>query len=142
MVLIERANRVKTDKLYLGYGIHYRLQGKDEYWYRREITDVLPESQAIYLDRELTPLKDIARMRYPRDPLPRILGGALLTFGVTLTIANTVSYLRKDGDPTALLYGVALVSGTLGIHWSKPKLLKFGKRWRLRAIEVPTKGRF
>ena len=137
MVLLERANRVRTEKFYMGDVWRFRLQGKESYWYQREITDILPSSQLILLDNQPTPLVDVAKMRLQRDPLVRACGGALLTFGVTLAIANTVSYFRKDGDPTGVLYASSALSGVAGYFLIRPKNLKFGKKHRLRAVEVP-----
>lgn len=137
MVLLERANRVRTEKFYIGDVLRFRLQGKETYWYQREITDILPASQLILLDNQPTPLANIDRMRLQRDPLVRACGGALLTFGVTLAIANTVSYFRNDGDATGPLYAASALSGVAGYFLIRPKVLKFGKKHRLRAVEVP-----
>lgn len=137
MVLLERANRARSEKFYTGDILKFRLDGKGEYWYEREITDILPESQLVLLDNQPTPLNQIVRMKLRKGGFVRACGGALVTFGVTMVIANTVSYLRKDGDPTGLLYATAAASGASGYFLLKPRNIKMGKKYRLRAVEVP-----
>ncbi|MFM7152904.1 MAG: hypothetical protein ACKOZV_02120, partial [Bacteroidota bacterium] len=44
MLQLEKKNRVKTTRFYTGDVIRYRMNGSENYWYERTITDILPES--------------------------------------------------------------------------------------------------
>lgn len=138
MLLIERANRAKTTKLYVGAPLRFRLTGEENYWYRRTITGILPESNSLLLDNFLVNLDSIDAIKVNRKALWRITGGALLTFGASLTLATTVGkviYHDDDVDAPKLL-GIAAVSFGTGWFLSTPRKLKLGKRHRLRIVEV------
>ncbi|MBL7825607.1 MAG: hypothetical protein JNJ57_03180 [Saprospiraceae bacterium] len=138
MLLIERANRAKTTKLYVGDYLHFRLKGREDYWYHREITDLLPESKTLMLDNFAVRLDSISQIKVRRKVGARIAGGALFSFGATLTLATVAGrYLYNDKDVNApKLFSMAAIS--LGAGWwlSKPRKLKLGNKHRLRIIEV------
>lgn len=135
MLLLERANRAKTTRLYVGQTLRYRLGG-EEFWYTHTITDVLPASQSVMLDNQLIRLADIDRIRRRRAPLSQLIGAASLTFGATLAIANTVSLLRDNPDDHGTLYATSGASATLGLYLLSARKLKMGKKFRLRAVEI------
>ena len=138
MLLIERANRAKTTKLYVGESLRFRLAGKENYWYTRSITDILTESNTLLLDNYLVKLDSISEIKVNRKGIWRIVGGALLTLGAGLTLATTVGkviYDDKDVDAPKLL-GIAAVSFGSGWFLSTPRKLKLGKKHRLRIIEI------
>lgn len=138
MLLIERANRAKTTKLYIGAPLRFRLSGAENYWYRRTITDILPESNSLLLDNFLVNLDSIAVIKVNRKGVWRIIGGTLLTFGASLALATTVGkviYHDEDVDAPKL-FGVAAVSFGTGWFMSTPRKLKLGKKHRLRIIEI------
>ena len=138
MLLIERANRAKTTKLYVGETLHFRLKGKEDYWYSRSITEIYPESNTLLLDNFPVKLEDIARIKVRRKPIWRIAGGALFSLGATMTLATTVGkVLYNDKEINAVkLYSISAVS--LGAGWLmlKPRKLKLGEKHRLRIVEV------
>jgi hypothetical protein len=138
MLLIERANRAKTTKLYIGETLRFRLAGKENYWYERTITDILPESNALLLDNFLVKLDSIAVIKVHKKRGWRILGGAFLTLGATLTFATTVGkVIYQDKDLNApKLFTIAAVSFCSGWVMSKPRKLKLGRKHRLRIIEI------
>jgi hypothetical protein len=135
MLLLERANRAKTTRIYAGQSIRYRL-GSDAFWYTGTIDDVYPASQSVLIDNQLIRLSDIDRLRWRRSTLAQIAGAAATTFGVTLAIANTVSLLRRNPDDHGTLYGVAAGSLGLGLWLLPPRKLKLGGKYRLRAVEI------
>jgi hypothetical protein len=138
MLLLERANRAKTTKLYIGDDLRYRMAGPENYWYHRTITDMLPESQTLLLDNFSVKLDNISVIKVQRKGIWRIVGGALFTFGASLTLATTVGkviYRDKNVDAPKL-YGLAAVSLGAGWWMNTPKKLKLGKKHRLRLVEV------
>lgn len=138
MLLIERANRAKTTKLYIGESLRFRLSGKEDYWYHRTITDIIPETKTLMLDNFAVKLDSISVLKVSRKGIWRITGGALLTFGASLALATGVGkiiYRDKSVDAPKLL-GIAAVSFGAGWLMSTPRKLKLGKKHRLRIIEI------
>ncbi len=137
MLLLERANRARTTKMYIGEPLHYRIAGDENYWYQRTITDMLPESNTLLLDNFPVKLSEISQIKVRRGPLWRISGGALFAFGATLTLATTVAALYRDKDTNyGALYATA--AGSLGIGYclNTKRTLKLGEKHRLRLIEI------
>lgn len=137
MLLLERANRARTTKIYIGEPLHYRVAGVENYWYQRTITDMLPESNMLLLDNFQVKLGDISELKVRRAPLWRITGSTLFAFGATLTLATTVAALYRDKDTNyGALYATA--AGTLGIGYllNTKRTLKLGEKHRLRLIEI------
>ena len=138
MLLLERANRAKTTKYYVGQVLQFRLVGEEDYWYEREITDMLPESNTLLLDNFPVKVSDIAALRVYRQPNWRIVGGALTTFGASLALAATVGRFGYNDRDLQLgkLYGTSVVSAGTGLFLLKKRTLRLGDTHRLRAIEV------
>lgn len=138
MLLIERANRARTTKLYIGDQIRFRLAGEEDYWYERSITDILPETNTLMLDNFAVKVSEISAIKVSRKPIGRIAGGAAFSLGATLVLATTVGKViyKDEGVNAPKLYSIAAVS--LGTGWllSKPRKLKLGKKHRLRIVEV------
>lgn len=134
MVLLEKANRVKTQKIYVGQQLHYRLTGKEDYWYHRELTEILPEQQTVVLDFYPVKLEDIAMLKVPRRL--RGLGNGLIVFGANLALATTAAAIFRDDVKYGPLYGGAALSIGTGFWLSSKRTLKMGQKYRLRATEV------
>lgn len=138
MLILERANRAKTQRFYPGDGLHYRLQGQEDYWYRRQITDILPDQQSLLLDNFTVRLGDIHSLKVRRAPAMQIGGGALLSFGVSLAFASTVAVLFGEREYNyAALYGSSALSFGVGyLMASKKKVRIDERRYRLRLVEI------
>ena len=138
MLLLERANRAKTTKYYIGQVLRFRLVGEEDYWYDRRITDILPESNTLLLGDVPVKVADIAAIRVYQRPIWRIVGGALLTFGGTMAIAATAGRFAYNDRDLRLgrLYGTSVVSAATGVYLLKKRTLRMGDTHRLRAIEV------
>jgi hypothetical protein len=137
ILLIERANRAKTTRLFIGMPLQYSLKDEPKYWYKREITDILPASGHLMLDGFETKINDIAYLKRPRRGLVSGFGIVLVGFGVSLTVANTVAGIRGDGGPNfGTYYAVAGGSMLLGAALKTKRRLRMGDRHRLRAIEI------
>lgn len=138
MLLLERANRAKTTKFYIGDVLRFRLTGEENYWYERTITDILPETNTLMLDNFAVKLPEIQTLKMRRRPIWRIMGGAAFSLGATLALATTVGrfgYQDKTVDAPAL-YGLAAGSFGAGWYLNTPRKLKLGKKHRLRIVEV------
>lgn len=138
MLLLERANRARTKKMYIGDVLRYRMEGKEDYWYTRTITDMLPESNTLMLDNFAVKLPEIQSIKVHRKPIWRLLGGAGYTLGATLTFATTVGRFGfQDKEINApKLYGIALASAGAGWFLTKSRKLRLGNKHRLRIVEV------
>ncbi|MBK7937600.1 MAG: hypothetical protein IPJ82_11115 [Lewinellaceae bacterium] len=137
MLLLERANRAKTTKIYIGETLHYRIAGDENYWYQRAITDMLPESNTLLLDNFVVKLSDIDELKMHRKPIIRITGGAVFAFGATLSLATTVAALYRDKDTNyGALYATAAGSLGVGFLLNTKRTLKMGNKHRLRLIEI------
>ncbi len=138
MLLLEKANRAKTTKMYVGETLRFRLNGPEKYWYERSITDMLPESNMLLLDNFPVKLDSIAEIKVHRRTIWRISGAALLSLGGTLALAATtgrVLYNDKDLD-LPKLYGISAASLGSGMFLLSKRKLKLGKKHRLRVIEI------
>jgi hypothetical protein len=137
MLILERANRAKTTKMYIGESLNYRMKGAEDYWYQSTITDILPETKTLLLDNFPVKVDSIAEIKVRRSGLTRIIGGALVTFGASLAFANTIAILYRDKNtPFLAYYGVAVGSFGAGSLLLTRKKLKLGKKHRLRIIEI------
>ena len=137
MLLIERANRVKTTKLFVGDELHFRLAGDEDYWYKRTITDILPESNLLLLDNFPVKLDSIVAIKVHRRPIWRILGATAITFGASLAVATTAGAIYKDKDVQyGKLYAASAGSAGVGFLLNKKRKLQPGKKHRLRIIEI------
>jgi hypothetical protein len=104
MLQLERKNRVKTTRFYVGDVLQYRMNGDENYWYERTITDILPESRTLVLDNFAVKTDSISSLKVQRKPAAQLLGGALLTFGATLALSVTVGRLIFQ-DPIGYFNG-------------------------------------
>ncbi len=137
MLLLERANRVKTTKIYVGESLTYSMTGDEKYWYERTITDLLPESKLLLLDNFPVKLADIAAIKVRRRPIMRLIGGTILTFGASLILATTVAALYHDQNTRyGLYYATGAVSMGAGYLLNTHRTLKMGEKHRLRIIEI------
>lgn len=138
MLLLERANRAKTTKLYIGDELHFRMEGRENYWYHRTINDMLPESNTLMLDQFAVKVPDIQQLKVRRKPVWRVLGAAGFSLGATLALATTIGrYGFGDKGINALeLYGVSAVSLGAGWFLNTPRKLRLGNKHRLRIVEV------
>ncbi len=138
MLLLERANRARTTKLYIGDVLRFRMEGKEDYWYKRTITDMLPESNTLMLDNFAVKIPEIQSIKVQRKPIWRILGGAGYTLGGTLVFATTVGRFgfQDKSINVPKLYGIALASAGAGWFLTKSRKLRLGNKHRLRIVEI------
>jgi len=133
---MEHIHKVRATKFYTGDVLYFKLKGRENYWYQREITDILPKSNLIMLDLQPTPIGSIAAIKLPKPRIMSIIGTALMSFGATLTLATGYAALRGDKPRSEILLPVAVASFGVGIWMAKPRTHKMGKKRRLRVLEI------
>jgi hypothetical protein len=137
IVLLEQANKARTTKLYVGDRIIFRLAGDENYWYERTITEIIPDGNSLLLDNYLVRVQDIAALKVYRKKGTRILGGALLSLGISLGIATTAAALYRDDEQNyPALIGTSAGSFFAGRYLLKRKKIYMGEKYRLRIIEI------
>lgn len=139
-LIIERAGKAKTYKIFIGEMIEYKLYDSDE-WTLAVIEDLLIEQDLILLGNRTVALKDIQKIRYQRR-WTRAFGTSLFWFGAGWSGFALVG-TATDGDPsTKYRWSDAIVTGASWfLAWAVPKIFKyktfrFGKRKRLRMLDI------
>lgn len=137
LLLIEQSNVVKPIKLTIGDQLVFRLEGEEDYWYKRTITDLLPEGNSLMLDHQLVRLEDISALKISRKGYVRLIGTSLFTFGVSMGVAITAAVLYRDFDYNfPALIGAGAGSFLAGTYLLTPRKIKMGDKFRLRIIEI------
>lgn len=137
ILLLERANNARPSKMYIGDPLLYRVAGKEDYWYDRTITDMLPDRSIVLLDNFPVELGDISHLKVRRKPVWRITGGAMFAFGASLALATTIAAIYRDeGTNYGALYGASAGSLGIGYFLNTRRTLKMGEKHRLRMIEI------
>ncbi|MBK9339041.1 MAG: hypothetical protein IPM98_21890 [Lewinellaceae bacterium] len=138
-IQLEKANRARTTKFYVGQELTYRLKGEKE-WHTSTITNAQMDSQLVALD--LKPIRvaeiDAIRLQYPT--LLRKAGSGLMIFGASWAGFSLIGAAFDNYEltaSTAIVSGTGLVSGFLLHQIFKNKNVKLGTRKRLRAVEIP-----
>lgn len=137
---IEKYGQAKTEKIYIGTGIEYRLKDSKE-WRYAVIEGLNTDQNLIVLaDRYLDPEK-IDAFRYYRPNIKR-LGIQVMTFGVAWSGYALIG-TAFDRDPSThyrlsdgIVTAAALASGFSITQLFKYKKVRFGKRKRLRMVDI------
>jgi hypothetical protein len=136
-LLLERANNAKTVKYKAGDELSFRLEGEENYWYKREITDILPDSKSLLLDNYLVKVEEIAAIKRPPRTVFRVVGLSSLSFGVGLGFATLGAVLYRDWSQNyPLLIGVTGASLLTSKIMLRPRKVNMNEKNRLRAVEI------
>ena len=140
---IEKYGTPRSEKIYIGDEITYRLKG-EENWHSGYIVDLIVEREVIALEDRYVDMEDIDALRYRRGWTTPV-GISLLTFGLawsgfaligTATDGDpTTSYRASDAVVSAVSIGMGLVVGKL----LKNKTIRFGNKRRLRMLDLSFK---
>jgi len=137
---IEKYGRAKTKKIYIGEEINYKLKN-DEVWYRGVIEDLDVEKNWIVMRDRYVAVDSIEAFRRPKN-WSKAARTSLYTFGAGWS-ANALVGTLTDGNPnTHYLWSDAIVTGTSWLTgWILPKIFKnkitkFGKKRRLRLLDL------
>lgn len=137
---IEKYGRAKTKKIYIGEEINYKLK-HDEVWYKGVIEDLDVDKNWIVMHDRYVPVDSIEAFRRPKG-WSRAARTSLYTFGAGWS-ANALIGTLTDGNPkTRYLWSDAIVTGASWLTgWILPqifknKVIKFGKKRRLRMLDL------
>ena len=142
MLLLEKNNSARTEKLYTGNYIQYRLADDDQ-WYGDYIYDLREDIQAIVFQDRFVSIADITMIRQGR-PTAKNLGLMLTTFGVSWSGFAAIG-TATDGDPDtnyrasdAIVTGVAAGVGLLlpAVFGTRKRKLGSDKKYRLRVVDI------
>lgn len=142
VLLIEKRNSVKTQKLYEGAFIQYKLIGEKK-WRNGEIYELRDDTQMILLSDRYLPLAQIQMMRKHKR-WPKNIGYMLTTFGLSWSGMAAIGS-ATDGNPStnyelsdALTTGVAIGTGLLLPVLFGTKKMRLGERqkYRLRVVDI------
>ncbi len=140
MLLLEKAEKVRPTKFYVGDELTYKLSDAQPTYFTDEITAIFPEENALVLGIQKVKIEDIAALKFRRHFLNG-LGKQFVLFGVQLGFYSTVGllfYKDKSAKKVLAIGGATVVSSVLVLKIFKNKKVKMGKKYRLRTIEVPT----
>ncbi|HMQ47988.1 MAG TPA: hypothetical protein PKA00_11390 [Saprospiraceae bacterium] len=137
---IETYGKAKTEKIYIGTPITFRLQGTEE-WQTAYIEDLRLEDSLVVLPYRYVKLHEIDAFRYNR-PWTKPVSTGLLLFGASWSGFAAIGFYT-DGDPaTSYRPADAIVSlSSIGLSFAirslfKHKTIHFGKRKRLRMLDL------
>ena len=140
-LMMEKRNSMKTKRLYEGDEITYKLKGEKS-WETATILKLIPEENIIVLDRLYIKLENIAAFKRKRNRQRALMySNSLYTFGTAWTAYTAIDDLviqdrHSDWEAAAYVGGTSLVLGTLLRTLFKNKIYKFGKRRRLRILDL------
>ncbi|MFN0013440.1 MAG: hypothetical protein ACKVU2_02735 [Saprospiraceae bacterium] len=138
-IQLEKTNRAKVDKFYVGQPLTFRLKGDPE-WHTEKITDVQMDSQRVAFDLIRARVSDFEAIRLEYPGILRNTGPALMIFGASwggFALVGVVFDEYKLTAKDAIVTGTGLVSGFILNQIFKNKNIKLNDRRRLRAVEVP-----
>jgi hypothetical protein len=136
MLLVEHVHRVRPDKFYVGQQFTFQLDG-DAYWYTRTLQDILPESNSILVDGYLVNIDDITAIKVHRRRIWKVIGGALVSLGISLGASAIGAAIYEDWDQNyPLIIGGGAASFGIGVWLLKRRTLYLKKKHRLRVIEI------
>lgn len=137
---MEKSGSYKTQKIYIGEEITYRLHG-DDYWYHSAIRDLLVDEKLIVFHDRYVHMDSIAAFRWDRNGM-RAIGKQLFWFGLGWSGYAAIGTVTDGNPDTNYRWSDAIVTGSSWLlSLISPKLFrykkrKFGKRRRLRMLDL------
>jgi len=140
-LMMEKRGSLKVKRFYEGDEITYRLKGEKE-WETATIVQLIPEGNIIVLDRLYIRVEDIEAFKKNRKR-SRAIGysNQLLVLGTAwgaYTAIDDLAVRERDTDWEAAAYvsGSSFLLASLLRLWPKKKIFKFGKKRRLRILDL------
>lgn len=140
-LMMEKRGSMKVKRFYEGDEITYRAKG-DKEWKTSTIVQLIPEDNIIVLDKLYIRLEDIEAFKRDRKRNRAIAySNQLYIFGTAWTAYTAIDDLvisdrETDWEAAAYVGGTSFVLGSLLRLWPKTKTLKFGKKRRLRILDL------
>lgn len=135
MLLLEETGKLRNTRFYVGQTLHFRLAGRENYWYSRKITNILPDAHSLILGDQLVAVEDIAAIRVKRNGRWKRFAPKLILFGSQLALATALAVADKRWE-YAPLFLVSAASTAYGTFILSPKKIKLNGRKRLIATEI------
>jgi len=135
MLLLEETGKLRSTRFYVGQDLHFRLAGRENYWYTRKITDILAESNAVKLGENIVQVEDIVAIRVKRANQWKRFAPKLVVFGSQLGFATALAVAKKQWG-YAPLFLVSVASTAYGTYLLTDKKIKLNKRRRLLATDI------
>ena len=137
---LEKYGSAKTQKIYIGQVLTYRL-AEDDHFTTAYLEDIKVEDGLLQMGEYYVKVDDIVELRYERR-LARAAGSSLFIFGVGWS-GFAFFGTTFDGDPDTQynLQDATITATALGLSYLIPKLFKYkhikiGKRKRLRLLDL------
>lgn len=140
---IEKYGSAKTRKIFIGQSITYKLKN-DDIWYEGTLGDLDVEKNLIVFSDRYVPVDSIEAFRRPKA-WARGVRSSLYTFGASWSAYALVGTLTDNNPKTHYLWSDAIVTGASWLTgWIIPKIfknkiIKFGKKRRLRLLDLTFK---
>jgi hypothetical protein len=142
VILVEKRNTARTQKIFTGDYIQYRLVD-DEQWYQGFIEELRPDQQLIGFEDRYVAIDQIRQLRRGR-PGAQNLGIMLGAFGLAWSGFAAIG-TATDGDPdTSYRWSDAAVTGVAGglglllpaLFGTKKTKVGPDQRRRLRIVDI------
>ena len=140
---IEKYGKAKTEKLYIGQFVTYKVKD-DDAWRDAYIEDLLVDQNVVQLGPIYVNIDDIEAFRWKRG-FSKKAGNSLMIFGISWSGYAFIGTATDGRDDTQYRWSDAIVTGTsVLLGWILPKTFKyrtvrFGKRKRLRILDLEFK---
>lgn len=140
VVQIEKYGNPYTEKIFIGDAVTYKLKD-DKLWRFAYIEDILIEEGVILLGNRYTKVDDIEAFRYDKK-WARAISTSLFWFGTAWSGFAAVGTATDGDDDTYYRWSDAIVTGTSWLsalairQLFRYKVIKFGKRKRLRLLDI------
>ena len=137
LLQIETVNKVRTFRFFEGETLLFKFNEPDAKWERAEITGFDVDNQRIKLGLEEIPISEITAIRRPKRRFVQIVGGQLIVFGVSWSLATAIGDFLYNDDvnwtTAAIITGASIPAGFLIL---KQRTFKLKKRHRLRVLDI------
>ena len=139
---LEKYGKVKAQKFFIGDEITYQLVD-DDYWRTAAITDINPENNYILLDERLVSINKIIGLKsFKNQGWSKGIGQQLNRFALGWIVFGLADKFIFDGAREAswglilIPAGTGLISGWLLPRIFKERILKIGKKRKLRLLDL------
>lgn len=142
ILLLEKAGTSKTQKIYIGETLTFKLLNDDAGWYERIIFDISLESKLINFEGVTIHIDSIEKIRFDKRPfVPSLLGTTLQAGGANVILYeltnSRVINPKRPVDPNTLYAGLVNIGvGTLLRKLFRHKKFTLSARKRLRLIDL------
>ena len=141
LLQIEKVGSHKTQRYYIGDEVIFQLEGEDDdFWYRERIVDILVDAKSVLFTNRVIKISSITKIRSFKDRgwSKSLSNRAFFASGVfvafSLIGSATTEFMLNRAS--AIIPGAAIVVGLAIRFIFRRKTYKFGKRKRLRFLDL------